>query len=81
MAVRNRSLVRVTGAVLGVMILVCWPVAAQEGGEGMRVTESGVGADVVDLQLVGEAGNFAEGGQVVFWTRVVGGAEFRPQAG
>ncbi len=37
------------------------------------IEEHGVGTGVVDRQLVGEGERFAEGTQVWFWTRVVGG--------
>jgi hypothetical protein len=40
---------------------------------GLRVTRSGVGTDVEDRELVGEADRFEEGSSVVFWTRVEGG--------
>lgn len=40
---------------------------------GMRITESGVGTRVVDLQLVGETDRFSAGATAVFFTRVVDG--------
>ena len=47
-------------------------VRAQET-EGMRVTESGVGAGVVDRELQGRAESFPEQAEVWFWTRIEGG--------
>jgi transcriptional regulator with XRE-family HTH domain len=41
----------------------------------LAVTEFGVGADVVDRQLVGQDVRFSEGSSVAFFTRVIGGAE------
>jgi hypothetical protein len=40
----------------------------------LQVSESGVGTAVRDQRLVGRGDRFAEGTQVAFWTRVVGGA-------
>jgi len=40
---------------------------------GLTVVEHGVGTDVVDHRLVGEADRFVEGTQVWFWTHVRGG--------
>jgi hypothetical protein len=39
----------------------------------VSVTDSGVGTDVVDRQLVGRADAFAVGTRVFFWTLVTGG--------
>ena len=48
------------------------PPAAQPAAV-LRVTEHGVGSDVVDRRLVGEADHFVAGSRVWFWNRVRGG--------
>lgn len=40
----------------------------------LSIPEHGVGRGVIDRELVGEAGQFAEGERVWFWTRIEGGA-------
>lgn len=47
---------------------------AQDEESGLKVSEYGVGTDVVDRELQGEAESFPEGTKVWFWNRVVGGA-------
>lgn len=55
------------------------PVAPTEAptpprpNQDILIPDSGVGAGVVNHQLVGSAAAFPEGTEVVFWTRVVGG--------
>jgi hypothetical protein len=39
----------------------------------MSVTDSGVGTDVIDRELVGRSERFAIGTRIVFWTLVTGG--------
>ena len=56
------------------MVLVVAAAIAQEQ-TGPQVTAYGVGTDVVDRQLEGEADSFPEGTQVWFWTRVEGGSD------
>ncbi len=41
--------------------------------DSVRISEFGVGTDVVDRRLVGRADRFPEGSRVFFWTLVVGG--------
>jgi len=60
--------------VAALALCACAPFAsAQESG--LSVDAFGVGTKVVDHRLEGEADQFDEGTQVVFWTRVVGGSE------
>jgi hypothetical protein len=41
----------------------------------MKITESGVGAGVVERELQDRAEEFPEGAEVWFWTRVEGGTD------
>jgi len=41
--------------------------------DGLRVSDYGVGTDLVDRRLVGRADRFPEGSRVSFWTQVLGG--------
>jgi len=50
------------------------PSPEPAAGASLRVSEHGVGTDVVDRRLIGEADRFAAGSRVWFWTRVRGGA-------
>jgi hypothetical protein len=63
---------------LGLLLAGVPSVSAQPAGEeasasGIRVTEYGVGTGVEERELVGKGESFAEGTQVSFWTRIVGG--------
>jgi len=42
------------------------------GSSHLSIPAHGVGRDVVDHELVGEAGRFAEGERIWFWTRIEG---------
>jgi hypothetical protein len=58
-----------------VLAIAAWTGSvAQDDGAGLRVTTSGVGTGIEDRELTGQADRFPEGTQVVFWTRVEGGA-------
>lgn len=48
-------------------------VAAQESP--LSIDDYGVGTDVIDRQLKGKGDRFEEGSKVVFFTRVIGGAD------
>jgi hypothetical protein len=74
--VKPRRTAALARAALGATLILALPRPAL-GQETARlaVPDSGVGSEVVDRELEGEADRFEEGGQVVFWTRVVGGAE------
>ena len=49
------------------------PDRAPDKPSGLRVTDSGVGTNVVGNELRGETDRFREGAQVYFWTRALGG--------
>ena len=49
------------------------PPAPRLPTDALRVSEFGVGTEVVGRRLVGEADRFREGSRVSFWTLVVGG--------
>ncbi len=49
------------------------PPASKLPTDTLRVSEFGVGTEVVDRRLVGKADRFPEGTRVSFWTLVVGG--------
>ena len=59
-----------TALTLGLAIGI---VAAQQGS--LSINDYGVGTDVVDRELKGEGDRFEEGTKVVFFTRVIGGAD------
>ncbi len=42
--------------------------------DGLSVEAFGVGTDVVNRRLIGQADRFSEGASAAFWTRVIGGA-------
>jgi len=69
----SRGTVATLAAALALTFWVL-PAAGQDAGEP-TIPEFGVGSEVVDHELAGKADRFEEGQQVVFWTRVVGGAE------
>ena len=61
-------------ALLGLSLLV-FAGTDPHAADALSVADSGVGEAVVDRELQGRAERFQEGGEVWFWTRVVGGAE------
>lgn len=75
--IRRNRIVR--AVVVTICVAFCFAVGSSalraEDPGGMRVTESGVGAGVVDRELQDRAEEFPEETEVWFWTRVEGGAE------
>jgi hypothetical protein len=68
-----RRTVLIVVAMLGVASGVAGVPVAVAGD--LAVPSSGVGTEVRDRELVGQADTFPEGREVVFWTLVEGGAE------